>query len=135
MYNDTDNAGLTLDKAAVDGKINNWKRMQQEWTKRLMNDSSFTDNSKQPSRLCSSGIARSDYQNRKARDDANSIDKNMPYIGQSPSTGQFIELDALTASATDTYTLQLNSANFAPESVNNLIVSINGVVQKSLNEP
>jgi hypothetical protein len=54
----------------------------------------------------------------------------MPYIGQSPSTGQFIELDALTASATDTYTLQLNSANFAPESVNNLIVSINGVVQK-----
>lgn len=54
----------------------------------------------------------------------------MPYIGQSPSTGQFIELDALTASATDTYTLQLNSANFAPGSVNNLIVSINGVVQK-----
>jgi hypothetical protein len=54
----------------------------------------------------------------------------MPYIGQSPSTGQFIELDALTASATDTYTLQLNSANYAPESVNNLIVSINGVVQK-----
>ena len=29
---------------AVDGKINNcWKRFQQEWTTRLMNDESFTD--------------------------------------------------------------------------------------------
>ena len=45
LYNDTDNAGL--DKwiqDAVDGKINNcWKRMQREWTDKLMNDSSFTD--------------------------------------------------------------------------------------------
>ena len=45
LYNDTDNAGI--DKwiqNAVDGKINNcWKRMQSEWTNKLMNDSSFTD--------------------------------------------------------------------------------------------
>ena len=48
LYNDTDNAGL--DKwiqDAVDGKINNcWKRMQREWTDKLMkyvNDNSFTD--------------------------------------------------------------------------------------------
>ena len=45
LYSDTDNAGL--DKwiqDAVDGKINNcWKRFQQEWTVKLMDDSSFTD--------------------------------------------------------------------------------------------
>jgi len=54
----------------------------------------------------------------------------MPYIGKAPSSGEFIELDALTASATDTYTLQYNGADYKPETVNNLIVSINGVVQK-----
>ena len=45
LYNDTDNKGLDeWIQAAVDGKINNcWKRMQQEWTTKLMNDSSFTD--------------------------------------------------------------------------------------------
>jgi hypothetical protein len=31
-------------QGAMDGKKNNcWKRMQQEWTTRLMNDDSFTD--------------------------------------------------------------------------------------------
>ena len=60
---------------AMTGKINNcWKRMQQEWTTRLMNDSSFTDpipsNQADFVKLI---LARSDYQNRKARDDANSI--------------------------------------------------------------
>ena len=45
LYNDTDNAGLDAwIQAAVDGKLNNcWKRFQQEWTTKLMNDSSFTD--------------------------------------------------------------------------------------------
>ena len=47
----------------------------------------------------------------------------MPYIGNQPTQGRFIELDSLTASATDDYTLQLNGANFSPESVNNLLVS------------
>lgn len=55
----------------------------------------------------------------------------MPFIGQQPTQGRFIELDSLTASATANYTLQLNSANFSPESVNNLLVSINGVIQGS----
>ena len=55
----------------------------------------------------------------------------MPFIGNQPTQGRFIELDSLTASATDEYTLQLNSANFEPESVNNLLVSINGVIQGS----
>lgn len=53
------------------------------------------------------------------------------YIGNQPTSGRFIELDSLTASATANYTLQLNSANFEPESVNNLLVSINGVIQGS----
>lgn len=55
----------------------------------------------------------------------------MPFIGQQPTTGAFLELDSLTASATADYTLQLNGANYEPESVNNLLVSINGVIQGS----
>ena len=60
---------------AVAGKINNcWKRMQSEWTTKLMDDDSFTDaipsNQKDFVDLVT---ARSDYKNRKARDDANSI--------------------------------------------------------------
>ena len=57
---------------AMTGKINNcWKRMQREWTTKLMNDSSFTDpipsNQADFVKLV---LARSDYKNRKARDDA-----------------------------------------------------------------
>ena len=60
---------------AMTGKINNaWKRMQQEWTNKLMNDSSFTDpipsNQADFVKLV---LARSDYKNRKARDDAYKI--------------------------------------------------------------
>ena len=56
---------------AVTGKINNaWKRMQREWTTKLMDDSSFTDpipsNQADFVKLV---LARSDYKNRKARDD------------------------------------------------------------------
>ena len=56
---------------AMTGKINNcWKRMQQDWTTKLMNDSSFTDpipsNQADFVKLV---LARSDYKNRKARDD------------------------------------------------------------------
>jgi len=60
---------------AMTGKINNcWKRMQREWTDKLMNDSSFNDpipsNQADFVKLI---LARSDYKNRKARDDANKI--------------------------------------------------------------
>ena len=60
---------------AMTGNINNcWKRMQREWTDKLMNDSSFTDpipsNQADFVKLV---LARSDYKNRKARDDASSI--------------------------------------------------------------
>ena len=61
---------------AMTGKINNcWKRMQREWTDKLMNDSSFTDpipsNQADFVKLV---LARSDYKNRKARDEADKIE-------------------------------------------------------------
>ena len=55
----------------------------------------------------------------------------MPFIGNQPTQGRFIELDSVTTTAGRTYGLQLNSANFSPESVNNLLVSINGIIQGS----
>jgi hypothetical protein len=60
---------------AMTGKINNcWKRMQREWTDKLMNDSSFTDpipsNQADFVKLV---LARSDYKNRKQRDEADKI--------------------------------------------------------------
>ena len=60
---------------AMTGKINNcWKRMQREWTDKLMNDESFTDsipsNKADFVKLITS---RSDYKDRKARDEANKI--------------------------------------------------------------
>jgi len=73
LYNAADNAGL--DKwiqDAVDGKISNcWKRFQQEWTTKLMNDDSFTDPiPSNQADFVALVTARSDYKNRKARDDA-----------------------------------------------------------------
>tara|TARA_R110002167_G_scaffold340682_1_gene548689 strand:+ start:999 stop:1283 length:285 start_codon:yes stop_codon:yes gene_type:complete len=73
LYNAADNAGLDLwIQNAVDGKINNcWKRFQQEWTTRLMNDDSFTDAiPSNQADFVALVTARSDYKNRKARDDA-----------------------------------------------------------------
>ena len=72
LYNDTDNAGL--DKwiqDAVDGKLNNsWKRMQREWTTKLMDDPSFNDPiPSNQADFVNLVTARPDYKNRKARDD------------------------------------------------------------------
>ena len=60
---------------AMAGKINNcWKRMQREWTTKLMNDSSFTDpipsNQADFVKLV---VARSDYKNRADRDKENKL--------------------------------------------------------------
>ena len=76
LYNDTDNGGL--DKwiqEAVDGKINNcWKRMRTEWTQKLMDDSSFTDPiPSNQADFVALVTARSDYKNRKTRDDENKL--------------------------------------------------------------
>lgn len=54
----------------------------------------------------------------------------MPFIGQEPLTGAYHVLDTITASATATYNLQLNSAAFSPATANQLLVSLNGVIQK-----
>ena len=72
LYNGSDNKGL--DKwiqNAINGKINNcWKRMQNNWTTQLMNDPSFTDGIPSSQDAFVSLItSRSDYKNRKARDD------------------------------------------------------------------
>mgnify|MGYP003114658011 CR=1 FL=1 len=55
----------------------------------------------------------------------------MSYIGKSPSIGSYSMLDNLTASATASYSLTLDSVAFVPESANHLIVSLNGVIQKA----
>ena len=73
LYNDTDNAGLDAwIQKAVDGKISNcWKRMQREWTTKLMEDDSFTDAiPSNQADFVALVTARADYKNRKARDDA-----------------------------------------------------------------
>ena len=77
LYNDvSDNKGIEewLD-GAVKGKINNcWKRMQQDWTTKLMNDESFTDPiPSNQADFVALVTARSDYKTRKQRDDANKI--------------------------------------------------------------
>lgn len=53
----------------------------------------------------------------------------MPYIGKSPVGGGFHKLDSLTASATATYALTLGGAAYYPETANQLLVSLNGVIQ------
>jgi hypothetical protein len=71
LYSDTDNTGLDdWIQSAVDGKINNsWKRMQSEWTTKLMNDDSFTDSiPSNQADFVALVIARPDYKNRKDRD-------------------------------------------------------------------
>jgi hypothetical protein len=59
-------------QAAMTGKVNNaWKRMQSEWTTKLMNDDSFSDpipsNQADFVKLVT---ARSDYKTRKEIEDA-----------------------------------------------------------------
>ncbi len=76
LYNDTDNAGIDeWIQGAVDGKLNNcWKRFQQEWTTKLMNDDSFSDAiPSNQADFVALVIARDDYKTRKERDDASAI--------------------------------------------------------------
>ena len=54
----------------------------------------------------------------------------MAYIGKTPIVGNFQKCDALSASGTADYTLQVSSTNVVPESVNHMIVSLNGVIQQ-----
>jgi len=80
---DTDQTVLKNDLTDIDawvqdamkGKISNcWKRMQTEWTTKLMNDSSFTDSiPSNKADFVTLVTARSDYKDRKARDEASKI--------------------------------------------------------------
>ena len=55
----------------------------------------------------------------------------MAYLGRGiENLSDRVVLDSLTASATASYTLQLNSVNFVPSSASSLTVSLNGVIQK-----
>ena len=60
---------------AMAGKINNcWKRMQTEWTDKLMNDESFTDSiPSNKADFVTLVTSRSDYKDRKARDEAEKL--------------------------------------------------------------
>ena len=60
---------------AVAGKQNNcWKRMQTEWTTKLMNDDSFTDPiPSNQADFVTLVTGRSDYQTRAERDEANTL--------------------------------------------------------------
>ena len=76
LYNDSNNSGI--DKwiqDAVDGKINNcWKRFRTEWTQKLMDDDSFTDDIPSNKKdFVALVTARSDYKTRKQRDDAANV--------------------------------------------------------------
>ena len=62
-------------QSAMAGKKNNcWKRMQQEWTTKLMNDDSFTDPiPSNQADFVALVTARSDYKTRAERDAAETI--------------------------------------------------------------
>ena len=80
MVDDTDEKVLLNDlldiqewvQGAVYGKVNNcWKRMQQSWTQRLMNDDSFTDSiPSNKADFVTLVTSRDDYQTRSERDAA-----------------------------------------------------------------
>jgi len=75
---DTEQAALLNDllsiddwlQGAMDGKkANCWKRMQQDWTTRLMNDASFTDSiPSNQTDFITLVTARADYKTRTERD-------------------------------------------------------------------
>jgi len=55
----------------------------------------------------------------------------MAYIGREPQLGNFQVCDAISVvNAQAAYTMQVNSVDVSPESVNHMVVSLNGVIQK-----
>jgi hypothetical protein len=53
----------------------------------------------------------------------------MAYIGKQPVVGNFVKLDAITTSATTTFNLLNGGTAYFPQTANNCIVSLNGVIQ------
>ena len=55
----------------------------------------------------------------------------MPYIGKTPTVGNFQVCDAISVvNGQAAYTLQVGGTNVAPESANHMLVSLNGILQK-----
>jgi len=74
LLNDLLNINDWLQAAMIGKKANSWKRMQQEWTTKLMNDSDFTDSiPSNQADFVTLVTGRSDYQTRTQRDAASSI--------------------------------------------------------------
>jgi len=53
----------------------------------------------------------------------------LPYIGRQIGVGNFVKLDAIVTSATATYNLLNGGVAYFPQTANNCIVSLNGVIQ------
>ena len=74
LLNDILNINDWLQAAMAGKKANCWKRMQTEWTTRLMNDESFTGSiPSNKADFVALVTARSDYKTRTQRDAASSI--------------------------------------------------------------
>ena len=54
----------------------------------------------------------------------------MAYIGKQPVVGNFVKLDAIVTSATTTFNLLNGGVAYSPQSANNCIVSLNGIIQE-----
>jgi len=53
----------------------------------------------------------------------------LAYVGRTPIVGNFVKLDAIVTSATATYNLLNGGVAYFPQTANNCIVSLNGVIQ------
>ena len=74
MLNDITDINQWVQDAVTGKKNNTWKRMQQEWTVKLMNDNSFTDAiPSNKTDFVNLVTARSDYKTRAERDAAEEI--------------------------------------------------------------
>ena len=74
LLNDLLNIDDWLQAAMAGKKANCWKRMQTEWTTKLMNDDSFTDSiPSNQAAFVTLVTGRSDYKTRTERDAASSI--------------------------------------------------------------
>jgi len=74
LLNDLLNINDWLQAAMVGKKANCWKRMQQEWTTKLMNDSDFTDSiPSNQADFVTLVTGRSDYKTRTERDAADGM--------------------------------------------------------------
>jgi len=56
----------------------------------------------------------------------------MSYIGKTPQVGNYITLDPISTSSSNTYNLLKDSVAFTPESALHMLVSLNGVIQSPL---